>query len=60
MQEERESTKKYKGSRPFNTIRKRIDRASEMIDIDWNDPVERLKTILLLQFLEADSYYNKE
>lgn len=44
----------------INTIRKRIDRASEMIDIDWNDPVERLKTILLLQFLEADNYYNKE
>lgn len=38
----------------INTIRKRIDRVSEMTDIDWNDPVERIKTILLLQFLEAN------
>ena len=40
----------------INTIRKRIDRIVEtgMIgDLNWEDPVERIKTILLLQFLEA-------
>ena len=40
----------------INTIRKRIDRIVEtgMIgDVNWEDPVERIKTILLLQFLEA-------
>jgi len=36
----------------INTIRKRIDRASEMFGTDWNDPVERMKTSLLLQYLE--------
>ena len=36
----------------INTIRKRIDRASDMFGSDWNDPVERMKTSLLLQYLE--------
>ena len=40
----------------INTIRKRIDRVMEenaLKDTDWDDPVERAKMILLLQFLEA-------
>lgn len=40
----------------INTIRKRIDRIMEeeaFAGIDWNNTVERVKMILLLQFLEA-------
>lgn len=40
----------------INTIRKRIDRIMEeevFADTDWSDSVERVKMILLLQFLEA-------
>lgn len=36
----------------INTIRKRIDRASDLLGTDWEDPVERIRTILLLQYLE--------
>lgn len=39
----------------INTIRKRIDRASELLGTDWHDPVERLCTVLLLQLLEAEN-----
>jgi purine catabolism regulator len=35
----------------INTIRKRIDRIRELLPADWDDPVGRLKTELLLQFL---------
>jgi purine catabolism regulator len=40
----------------INTIRKRIDRIMEdtaFEGVDWNNTVERVKLILLLQFLEA-------
>ena len=40
----------------INTIRKRIDRIMEdeaFAGVDWNNTVERVKMILLLQFLEA-------
>jgi hypothetical protein len=40
----------------INTIRKRIDRIMEdpaFEGLDWNNNVERVKTILLLQFLEV-------
>ena len=40
----------------INTIRKRIDKIMEneaFADVDWNDTVERVKMILLMQFLEA-------
>jgi purine catabolism regulator len=40
----------------INTIRKRIDRIMEdaaFEGVDWNNTVERVKMILLLQFLEA-------
>ena len=40
----------------INTIRKRIDRIMDeeaFADVDWDDAVERVKMILLLQFLEA-------
>ncbi len=35
----------------INTIRKRIDKINEMISIDLQDPVSRLKNQLLLQYL---------
>ena len=40
----------------INTIRKRLDRIMEdaaFEGVDWNNTVERVKMILLLQFLEA-------
>ena len=40
----------------INTIRKRIDRIMEddaFTDVNWNNTVERVKMILLLQYLEA-------
>lgn len=36
----------------INTIRKRIDKLNTLIDIDWNSYMSRLKTEILLQFLE--------
>ncbi len=36
----------------INTIRNRIDRINDLIDIDWDDPISRLKTELTLQFLD--------
>lgn len=36
----------------INTVRKRIERANDLLDIDWNNHVSRLNTELLLQFLE--------
>ena len=39
----------------INTIRKRLDKLSEIITLDLDDPVERLNTELLLQFLELQS-----
>lgn len=36
----------------INTIRKRIDKLHELMDVDWENPMGRLKTELLLQFLE--------
>ncbi|MDO4518631.1 MAG: helix-turn-helix domain-containing protein, partial [Bacillota bacterium] len=59
----------------INTIRKRIDRATELLkkeklvgihsslsapgsEHDWNDPIERMKMIILLQLLNADKKYH--
>jgi PucR family transcriptional regulator, purine catabolism regulatory protein len=38
----------------INTIRKRIDKINKMLDIDWNNPVERMKNIILLQFIKEE------
>ena len=35
----------------INTVRSRISRAEELVPIDWNDYVSRIKTQLLLQFI---------
>ena len=35
----------------INTIRKRIDKVNELVQIDWEDHVDRLKMEILLQFL---------
>lgn len=36
----------------INTIRKRIDKVNQLLEIDWENHVERLKIELLLQFLD--------
>lgn len=36
----------------INTIRKRIDKLNTMLEIDWDSYMSRLKTEILLQFLE--------
>ena len=36
----------------INTIRRRIEKVNELIDIDWNNYFERIKVGLLLQFLQ--------
>lgn len=36
----------------INTVRKRIDKINSMLNIDWNNHVQRLEVELLLQFLE--------
>lgn len=36
----------------INTVRKRIEKANDLLDIDWEDRVSRLNLELLLQFLE--------
>lgn len=36
----------------INTIRKRIDKLTELLGTDWSDPVVRLNTELLLRFLD--------
>lgn len=36
----------------INTIRKRIEKINSLIPVDWQNPVSRMKTELLLQFLE--------
>lgn len=36
----------------INTIRKRIDKVNQLIDIDWDSHIARLKIELLLQFLD--------
>ncbi len=38
----------------INTIRKRIDKIDSIFHINWDNPVERLKTQILLQFLDMD------
>ena len=35
-----------------NTIRRRIERVNEMVDIDWDNYFERVKIGLMLQFLQ--------
>lgn len=35
----------------INTVRSRISRAEELVHIDWDDYISRIKTQLLLQFL---------
>ena len=44
----------------INTIRKRIDKVREMININWDQHVERMKVELLLQYLELGSEGRKE
>lgn len=36
----------------INTIRKRIDKINHILELDWNNHVQRLEVELLLQFLE--------
>ena len=36
----------------INTIRKRIDKVNELLQIDWSDNIARMKTELLLRFLK--------
>lgn len=38
----------------INTIRKRIDRAMEIINFDADDYISRLKVIILLQYLDME------
>lgn len=38
----------------INTIRKRIDKIAQLLDTNWENPIERLKTELLLQYLKLD------
>ena len=38
----------------INTIRKRIDKVNDLVKIDWEDHVDRLKMEILLQFLGLD------
>ena len=38
----------------INTIRKRIDKVNDLVKIDWEDHVDRLKMEILLQFLKLD------
>lgn len=35
----------------INTVRKRIEKANDLLDIDWNQRISRLNVELLLQFL---------
>lgn len=37
----------------INTIRKRIDFANELLDNDLQEPIERMKTIILLEYLDS-------
>lgn len=39
----------------INTVRKRIAQAEELLHCDFNDPVERMKIILLIDFLRVTS-----
>lgn len=39
----------------INTIRKRIDKVNDLVKIDWEDHVDRLKMEILLQFLDCRS-----
>ena len=34
----------------INTIRKKIDKVNDLVKIDWEDHVDRLKMEILLQF----------
>ncbi len=36
----------------INTIRRRIEKINELIDVDWSDYLERIKIELMLQFLQ--------
>ena len=36
----------------INTVRKRIDKAHDLLDIDWEQRINRLNVELLLQFLD--------
>lgn len=39
----------------INTIRKRIDKVNDLVKIDWEDHVDRLKMEILLQFWDCRS-----
>ncbi len=36
----------------INTVRKRMDKINSLLQIDWDNHIERVKTYLLLQYLE--------
>ncbi|WP_253287981.1 helix-turn-helix domain-containing protein [Anaerostipes sp. MSJ-23] len=38
----------------INTIRKRIEKVNDLIEIHWEDSISRLKTEILLQFLKLE------
>lgn len=38
----------------INTIRKRIDKINKLLDVDWDNSVERMKNLILLQFIDEE------
>lgn len=38
----------------INTVRNRIDRIQSLVDIDWENAVDRLRIEILLRFLELE------
>ena len=38
----------------INTIRKRIDKVNELLQIDWSDNIARMNAELLLRFLNLE------
>ena len=38
----------------INTVRNRIDRMQSLVDIDWENAVDRLRIEILLRFLELE------
>ena len=38
----------------INTIRKRIDKINNLLDVDWDNSVERMKNLILLQFIDEE------
>ena len=39
----------------INTIRKRIDKLDDLMHLDLADPVERMKTEILLKYLDLEA-----